>query len=97
VIVPFIPGTSQLDPIAEEALKDLDYAKGCGAIARTLQSYLVQLPQQAYDALWKAHAIQPVAPDRYGEQFMQLVNPRLYDRRFGLHWDEPQLLAATVW
>ncbi len=92
VIVPFVPGTSQLDPVAEEALRDLLYAKGCGAIARTLQPYLVQLPQYAYDALWNAHAIQPVASERYGEQFVQLVNARLYDKRFGLHWDDPQLL-----
>lgn len=87
VIVPW-------DETAEDALRSLAFAKGCGAIARALQPYIVQLPHQAYDALWKAHAIQPVAPDRYGEQFVQLVNPRLYDGRFGLHWDNPQFLEA---
>jgi CRISPR-associated endonuclease/helicase Cas3 len=87
VIVPW-------DDTAKKALRKLEFAESCGAIARELQPYIVQLPHQAYEALWKAHAIQPVAPERYGEQFMQLVNPRLYDKKFGLHWEEPQLLAV---
>ena len=39
------------------------------------------------------------APERYGEQFMRLVNPRLYDARFGLHWEQPQFLEPenNVW
>jgi CRISPR-associated endonuclease/helicase Cas3 len=88
VIVPW-------DNVARDALTRLEFAEGCGGIARQLQPYIVQLPRPAYDALWNAHAIQPVAPDRYGEQlFVQLVNPRLYDERFGLHWDDPQFLEA---
>lgn len=96
VIVPYdpyagAPGTEY--PAATEALRDLEYAPGA---ARKLQSFLVQVPKQGYDALWKAHAIQPIAPDRYGEQFVRLVNPRLYDAHFGLHWDDPQFLASEV-
>jgi CRISPR-associated endonuclease/helicase Cas3 len=87
VIVPW-------DDIAKAALRELEFVDGCGAIARRLQPYIVQVPRSAYDALWKAHAIQPVAPSRYGEQFVQLVNPRLYDERFGLHWGDPQYLAS---
>ncbi|MEO9214679.1 MAG: CRISPR-associated endonuclease Cas3'' [Rhodanobacter sp.] len=92
VIVPW-------DDTARKALTKLEFAESCGAIARDLQPYIVQLPHQVYDALWKARAIQPIAPDRYGEQFVQLVNPRLYDKRFGLHWDNPQLLeiGSLVW
>lgn len=86
VIVPW-------DESAREALRELAFAEGCGAIARRLQPYLVQVPRRAYDALWQAHAIQPVA-ERFDEQFVQLVNPRLYDERFGLHWDNPQFLAS---
>lgn len=87
------------DDIAIEALKRLPHAAGCGGIARQLQPYVVQLPGRAYDALWKARAIEPVAEERYGEQFMQLVNTRLYDERFGLHWDNPQFLDSqkNVW
>lgn len=87
VIVPW-------DDIASSALRELEFADGCGAIARRLQPYVVQVPKSAYEALSKEHAIQPVAPSRYGEQFMQLVNPRLYDERFGLHWDDPHILES---
>lgn len=92
VIVPFDPhaGGGRI-PEVDRALADLGFAPGA---ARKLQPYLVQVPQQAYDALWQARAIQPVAPERCGEQFVQLVNPRLYDKRFGLHWDNPQFLEA---
>lgn len=92
VIVPYDPARPGLqDPFVIDVLRDLEYAP---AAAQKLQPFLVQVPEQAYKALWQAHAIQPVAPERYGEQFVRLVNPRLYDARFGLHWDNPQFLSA---
>ncbi|NII11267.1 CRISPR-associated endonuclease Cas3'' [Oleiagrimonas sp. C23AA] len=91
VIVPFDWESGERDPDVECVLRDLAFAP---AAARKLQTRLVQVPQKAYDALWQAHAIEPIAPERYGEQFVQLVNPRLYDPRFGLHWDNPQFLAG---
>jgi CRISPR-associated endonuclease/helicase Cas3 len=87
VIVPW-------DDIARNALAAFEYAEGCGAIARRLQPYVVQVPQQAYAALWQAHAIEPVRQAVYGEQFVQLVNARLYDERFGLHWEHPQFIQS---
>lgn len=89
VIVPW-------DEDARKALAQLEFAEGCGVIARLLQPYVVQVPRQAYNALWNAHAIQAVAQDRYGEQFVQLVNSRLYDERFGLYWDAPEFLASEA-
>lgn len=87
VIVPY-------DDEAHRALRELEFADGCSAIARRLQPYLVQLPRQGYDALYQAHAIQAVAAERYGEQFMQLINPDLYDARFGLHWEDPTFIRS---
>lgn len=87
VIVPY-------DDTALDALRELQFAENCGAAARRLQPYLVQLPRTGYDALYQAHAIQAVAPERYGEQFMRLVHTDLYDSRFGLHWDEPAFIQA---
>jgi CRISPR-associated endonuclease/helicase Cas3 len=87
VIVPY-------DDIAKDALERLKYAESCGALARSLQPYLVQLPRQGYRALLDARAIEPVRPDRYGDQFMQLVNPDLYHSKYGLHWDDPAFLSA---
>ncbi|MGE4336825.1 MAG: CRISPR-associated helicase Cas3' [Pigmentiphaga sp.] len=96
VIVPYHPETGQEDPFITDALRDLTYAP---AVARKLQPFLVQVPERGYAALWQAGAIQAVAPERYGEQFVRLVNPRLYDAQFGLHWDEPGFLSAEglVW
>lgn len=87
VIIPF-------DDIARDALKALEFADGCGELARQLQPYIVQLPRQGYNALLQSGAIQPVAPDRYGEQFMQLVNPDLYHAQYGLHWDNPAFIHS---
>lgn len=91
VIVPFDPYTKEVIPEVERALRNMEYA---GGVARCLQSYLVQVPQQAFIALRSAGAIQPVAPDRYGEQFMQLINKDLYDPHFGLHWSDPAFIKA---
>lgn len=88
VIIPF-------DEIAEAALNALEFADGCGELARQLQPYIVQLPRQGYEALLKVGAIQPVAPERYGEQFMQLVNPDLYHARYGLYWENPSFMSIV--
>ncbi len=93
IIVPFDPGSDRRIAEVDEALEKLPFAPG---VARKLQPYLVQVPENAYKALWQAHAIEPVAPERYGEQFVQLMNPRLYDARFGLHWDNPQFLDTET-
>lgn len=91
VIVSFDPDTGGLDPFVEGVLRDLEFAPGA---ARKLQPFIVQVPQQAYDALWRAKAIGPVAPDRYGDQFVRLVNLDLYDVQFGLRWDNPLFMRA---
>lgn len=82
VIVPY-------DDKAQKALDRLRYAEKSGGIARLLQPYLVQLPRQGFEALLRSGAIQPVAPERWGEQFMALVSLDQYDEHFGLCWDDP--------
>lgn len=97
LIVPYAPGGDREVPEVAETLRQLEHASqiSVAGAARHLQPWLVQVPEQAYRALWQAHAIAPVAPERYGEQFVRLVNPRLYDSRFGLNWnDNPQFLSA---
>lgn len=98
LIVPFVPGSHEEAPEVAPILRQLEHAgqTGMAGPARRLQAWLVQVPEQAYRALWQAHAIAPIAPETYGEQFVRLVNPRLYDARFGLHWDSPQFLAAET-
>ncbi len=96
VIVPFDPTSgAEIDEVMD-TLRGLEYSEktGTAGAARKLQPYLVQVPEQAYKALSQAHAIQAINPERYGEQFVRLVNPRLYDARFGLHWDNPQFVET---
>jgi len=86
------------DGTVDELLNELEFAEGCGGIARKLQPYLVQLPQRGFEALRKAGAVQPVAPKKWGEQFMKLVNPDIYDKNVGLGWDDPTFMevASTI-
>ncbi|WP_372392829.1 CRISPR-associated endonuclease Cas3'' [Xanthomonas sp. NCPPB 3582] len=102
LIVPYAPyaaGSDREVPEVADTLRQLENAEqgGVAGAARRLQPWLVQVPEQAYRALWQANAITPVAQARYGEQFVRLINPRLYDPRFGLRWDDsPQFLATEA-
>lgn len=90
VIVPF-------DDDARALVRELEYAEGAQHLARKLQRYIVQLPRQGYDALYKAGAIRAVQPTRWGEQFMLLVNESLYRKTVGLTWDNPTHLEDNIW
>lgn len=87
VIVPY-------DDHAKALLKRLELSAGCGGLARQLQPYLVPVPRQGFDALYKAGAVIPVAPGKWEDQFMMLAHEGLYNPRFGLSWDEPSLIRT---
>ena len=87
VIVPFNDEARQL-------INSLRHAQSSGSLARKLQLYLVQLPRDKFDALRKAGAVQPIAPEKWGEQFMELVNQDLYNQQFGLSWDDPAFVKT---
>lgn len=82
------------DDIAEQALRDLEFAQGCAGLARKLQPYVVQLPRQGFDALVKAGAVVPVAEAKWGNQFMALIHKGLYDPQVGLSWDDPSYIRT---
>lgn len=88
VIVPF-------DENAREYIRNLEKAEKIGGLARRLQPYLVQLPRQGFDSLRTASAIQPVAPEKWGEQFMALVNMDLYSHEFGIWWEAPTFINSA--
>lgn len=92
VIIPF-------DDVALDALKELSYAEGVGGIARKLQPYMVQVPRQGFAALERAGAIAAIEPDKFGDQFMALINQDLYDERLGLNWVEPTFRdsESNIW
>lgn len=79
---------------ARAALRALEFAEGSVSIARKLQPYLVQLPRQGFDALHRAGAVIPVAPKKWGDQFMVLAHEDLYDQQSGLSWDNPMFIRA---
>lgn len=84
-----LPGDDEV----EQALAALEYADKVGGIARRLQPYTVQVPKSAFEVLRKSRALQPVRPDKWGEQFMVLVSSDLYADDHGLSWDDPRFLA----
>jgi CRISPR-associated endonuclease/helicase Cas3 len=88
VIVPF-------DNCAHRYISSLRHAEKSGGLARKLQPYLVQLPRNGFDALRKTGAIQPIAPEKWGEQFMELVNMDIYSREFGIWWEEPTFMDSA--
>lgn len=87
------------DGIARAALRELAYVEGVGGIARKLQPYTVQVPHQGFAALERVGAIAAVEPDKFGEQFMVLVNEDLYDERLGLNWGDPTFRSdeSNIW
>ncbi|SDJ01020.1 CRISPR-associated helicase/endonuclease Cas3 [Billgrantia gudaonensis] len=87
VIIPY-------DDVARSALRALAHAEGVGGIARKLQPYTVQVPRQGFAALERVGAIAAVEPDKFGDQFMVLVNEDLYDQWLGLNWSDPTFIRA---
>ncbi|WP_218016186.1 hypothetical protein, partial [Sphingomonas adhaesiva] len=54
---------------------------------RRLQNYTVSVPERAYLAMVAAGAVQPIAPDRYGDRFMLVQDVGLYADDTGLSLD----------
>ena len=76
------------DAPAIAALQKLnDPAMRASQIARSLQSYIVQVPDSARARLMRTGAAAPVHPDRFGEQFVVLRATDLYSDDTGLTWE----------
>ena len=82
------------DDEAECLIKKLRYAEFVGSIARKLQPYLVQVPEQAFVALKSAGAIARIQPERFGDQFWELINRSLYNKEAGINWDDPYFINS---
>lgn len=91
IIVPFIPGTCENDPSLEQFLEGDLHAPRLG---RVFQPYVVQVHEKSYQMLKARKAIQPLNEARFGEQFMMLEKPDLYDSSTGLSWDNPDYIAS---
>ncbi|MCW8125119.1 CRISPR-associated helicase Cas3' [Microbulbifer halophilus] len=91
---PMLPVIIPYDDEARDVLRQFQWVESCGGLARRLQPYLVQLPEQALRALQRTGAVQPVRFEQFGEQFMELVNGDLYHEEYGLDWDSPSFISA---
>lgn len=89
-----IPVIIPYDDRARDAIRTLEYAERVGGVSRCLQPYLIQIPEQEYNALRSAGAVHPIRPEEFGEQFLLLVNNSLYDSRYGLDWENPAFIRA---
>jgi CRISPR-associated endonuclease/helicase Cas3 len=95
VIVPYIgSGERESDAEITKLLSQLDRADYPSRIAKKLQRYLVQVPQYGLEALMAAAAVQAVNEERFGNQFLKLSRPDLYDQLCGLSWDNPSFVSA---
>jgi len=95
VIVPYFGhGESDGNSEVSRLCRELGYAEYPGGIAKKLQGYLVQVPEYGLQALMAAGAVQAINPEKFGDQFMELCKPDLYDPVCGLSWDNPEFTSA---
>jgi CRISPR-associated endonuclease/helicase Cas3 len=87
IIIPF-------DSDAEQWIERLHHAEFVGGIAKRLQPYLVQVPEQVFLSLKSAGAIAEIGAGRFDGQFWELINLALYDDEAGLNWEDPSHIAA---
>ena len=85
LIIPF-------DVDAENLINSLRHADHIGGLLRKLQPYIVQIPEKALAALYKAGRIEPINEKNFGKQFYTLIGLDLYDDVAGLSWDNPYFL-----
>jgi CRISPR-associated endonuclease/helicase Cas3 len=85
-----IPG----DDIARSAIKKLGIDKiPSGAIARDLQTYIVQVPPKARARLIACEHVKFVEEQARGDQFAVLITESLYERDVGLVWEDAEYLV----
>lgn len=88
VIVPF-------DDEARASIEKLRSSEKSGGLARKLQPYLVQLPRTGFHALRNVGAIQPIAAEKWGDQFVELVNTDVYSGEVGIWWEDPTFMRSA--
>jgi CRISPR-associated endonuclease/helicase Cas3 len=85
-----VPCTASLvGGVPTEKLDSLPHLPTAGAVARTVQRHIVQIPRKARQELIKAGSAHALKPDTYGEQFVLLDNTALYTDESGFNWDDP--------
>ena len=82
------------DVDAENLINSLRHADHIGGLLRKLQPYIVQIPEKALAALYKAGRIEPINEKNFGKQFYTLIGLDLYDDVAGLSWEDTEFLKG---
>lgn len=99
IIVPYPPKdadevTRLVDMLRDPSKRDAEGKRqSTGRIARALRSYMVQVRPHVRAKLRSAGSVEIINESLYGDQFVWLSNPDLYDEDIGLNWDDPTYLA----
>jgi CRISPR-associated endonuclease/helicase Cas3 len=91
-----VPVIIPVEDQAKEAVADLK--RDClssGPLARRLQAFTVQIPDQARELLRRNGKGSFYRPTLRGDQFFVLDETSLYHNDTGLHWEDAEFLAAS--
>lgn len=82
--------------VSEDELQGLDFTPSAGGVARALQSYQVQVPTAVTGRMRGDGLLGCYREGDFGEQFLMLDMPSLYDERSGLRWDNYSDLGTLL-
>lgn len=77
-----------------ELLRNLPENMSVSTPTKKLQRYVVQVPEKAFAQLLKLGAIEAVAPEKFGNQFYELVAQSLYCRTAGFNLTDLTAMSA---
>ncbi|MBO0346682.1 CRISPR-associated helicase Cas3' [Roseibium sp. CAU 1637] len=90
-----VPVILPWDDKAREAIRQLAVEGiSSGKLARTLQTYVVQVPPKARALLLENGKAEFIAPKLRGDQFCVLTDEELYREDVGLMWEDAEYLSA---
>ncbi len=85
------------NPAVQAVLDRLNSAEAsAGKAARELQTFIVQVPPQAFNALRSNGRVTYHRPDLWGDQFAVLSDLSLYKPDTGLLWENADVLEDTI-
>lgn len=92
-----LPIIISFDAVANETLRQLRTLPehmSVGKIAQRLQRYTVQVPEKIFEQLIKLGAIEAVVPEKFGNQFYELIAGSLYSPVAGLSLTDLTTISA---
>ncbi len=92
---PMIIGTGSYG-LDSETKRLLEHGEYAGSIARKVQPFTISVMPRIRDGLIRMGAAHVVRSEMFGDQFVVLDNPRLYDEAAGFSMEDPQDLGTLI-